>query len=303
VLVTGAAGFIGTHLTRYLLAQGAEVVAIDIEDCDVVDTPRLRSIVARAQPDQVFHLAAMASVAETWERPAEAWRTNVLGTTSVLEAVRTETPRARVLVMSSINVHEGSGQDASGLIDEERPISPTSPYGVSKAAAEQEAARYFANFGVSALVARPGNIIGPGQSARFVLPSLCRRLLEARRDGTTAITMGRKDIERDFVDVREAVVALTAIVERGRPGRTYNVCSGQSTTIGSIADQLAELAGGTVEARPDERLIRPGDPGRLIGDPGRTAREIGWTARIPLAETLAEIWTAAAPMHESSVER
>lgn len=300
-LVTGAAGFVGTHLCRYLLTEGAEVVAIDFEDCDITDTPRLRSIVADAAPDVVYHLAAVASVAESWERPRHAWRTNVAGTVSVLEAVRSAAPRARVLITSSASVHEG--HLFHGRIAEDGPVSPVSPYGISKAVAEIIAWRYVESFGTSVIVARPTNLIGPGQSSRFLVPALCQRIREARRDGMPYVAIGRTDVERDFVDVREAVAALTAIAERGTPGRPYNVCSGRSTTIGALVRGLARLAGTAIEPLADFTLVRPADPQRIIGDPTRTLEEIGWRAQTPLHDSLDVIWAAMAGDPATSVPR
>ncbi|MEV0425663.1 GDP-mannose 4,6-dehydratase [Micromonospora sp. NPDC050495] len=298
VLVAGASGFIGTHLCRLLDQLGADVTPIDLVDCDVRDTEGLRSIIARVRPETVYHLAAVASVTESWARPSETWSTNVLGTAAVLEATRLAAPTARVLVMSTASVYDGAALD--GPVDESRPVQPLSPYGTSKAMAETLARHYSAAYGMPVLVVRPTNVIGPGQHSSYVVPALSRRILGARAAGLSSITIGNWDAERDFVDVRDAVVALTRIAQLGAPGGTYNICTGVGTTIADLARQLCALAGTELSVLPDPALQRRIDARSLVGDPTRINREIGWQARRPLTRTLSDVLAMTAATGDES---
>lgn len=309
VIVTGAAGFVGRHLCHHLEDLGIKTIGVDIPDRNILDTAMMTSLFANAKPDTIYHLAALPSVSYSWRQPASVWETNVLGSLSILDAMRAAVPTARILLMSTVSVHEGS--PAGRLIDEASPIAPLSPYSASKAAAEALAQQHRAMYGTDILIVRPANIIGPGQSSAYVVPSLCRKILRAKEDGLTEVAVGNADAERDFIDVRDAAQALVQLVERGSAGRAYNVCTGVGTAIGTVAELLSTVAGVTVDIGSDGAHIRQRDSTRLVADPSRTATEIGWSAQTPLIRTLTDVWelvssprgAAVAPTTEVGVPR
>jgi len=299
VVVTGAAGFIGRHLRRHLEDLGIGTVGIDLPDCDILNRAMMESLFSAVRPDAIYHLAALPSAPHSWKQSAEVWQTNVMGTLSILEAVRATVPAARVLLMSTVSVHEGS--PAARLLDESSPIAPLSPYGASKAAAEALAQQHRAMYGTDLLIVRPTNIIGPGQSPIYVVPSLCRRILQAKESGLAWVTVGNVDAERDFVDVRDAVQALVQLVERGRAGGIYNISTGVGTTIGALVELLCVIAQATVDVVSDEAHMRQNDSPRVVADPSRIGGAIGWSAQTPLVRTLADVWESISGLDGAAV--
>lgn len=294
-LVTGGKGFVGTWLAEHLRACGDEVVAIDVET-DVADQAALDPVVADAAPDAVYHLAARTHVGESWEVPAEVLRVNVLGTASVLAAARRLPRSPTVLVVSSAEVY-GSVRPEELPLTEASPVAPVTPYAASKAAAEQVALQAWRGYGQPVVVVRPFNHVGPGQAPTFAVPALARRIVEARRTGAPSLAVGTLTTRRDFTDVRDVVQAYRLLVERGEPGRVYNVCSGRDVAVADVAARLLALAGASLALVTDPALVRPVDVPVLRGDPGLLAAATGWAPAIPLDDTLRDVlasWEAAA---------
>jgi GDP-4-dehydro-6-deoxy-D-mannose reductase len=288
-LVTGAGGFVGAHLARHLEGCGDEVVALDRAHADVRDAAAMREAVAAASPDVVYHLAAQSSVAASFADPVATWETNVLGTVTLLEAVRASAPKARVLVAASADAY--GHVDAGDLpLEESAPLRPANPYAGSKAAQETAALQYHRGFGVDAVVVRGFNAIGPGQSPAFALPGFARQLaLIARGEIEPALRVGNLGAERDLTDVRDAVRAYRLLAERGEPGGVYNVCSGTAVSIRRALEMLVQASGLTVRVEVDPAKLRPVDIPRLVGSNARLRAATGWQPEIPLEQTLADV--------------
>ncbi|MFD4574105.1 GDP-mannose 4,6-dehydratase [Streptomyces sp. NPDC058417] len=296
VLVTGAAGFIGSRLCDHLRSAGDEVTEIDLPECDIVDTPHLTRVLKEHGPQRIYHLAAQANVARSWRNPADTWRTNAWGTLSLLRAIRSACPEALTIVMSSASVFDGARHD--DRIGEERTPIALSPYGASKLAVEAASHHYAAAYGLQVTVVRPFNVIGPAQGAEYLVPSLARRIVSALRGGARQISVGSRDTFRDFVDVRDVARGLRLIMEEGRPGETYNLCRGTGVAVHAVAETMAALAGGSLELVQDPSLIRPADARQVVGDPAKTLAGTGWRVSVPLATTLADVlaerrWSSA----------
>jgi GDP-4-dehydro-6-deoxy-D-mannose reductase len=269
-----------------LADAGDDVVAPHPDDVDILDADGLAKALDAARPDAVYHLAGFAHVGDSWERPGEVFRVNAEGTLNVLEAARRVTLPAppTVLVVSSAEVYGRVTPDDLPLT-EDAPVRPVSPYAASKAAAEVLAVQAFLGRGVPTVVARPFNHTGPGQSPVFVVPALARRIKEA--DGV--LKVGNLAPRRDITDVRDVVRAYRLLVERGRPGTAYNVCSGTDVAIDDVVGRLLALAGADLRLEVDPALLRPADVPVLRGDPSRLTRATGWRPEIPLAQTLADV--------------
>jgi len=289
-LVTGAHGFVGQHLVRHLEACGDEVVALDHRGehpVDITDAGAVRAAVTAARPDVLYHLAGWADVGASWKDPVNVFRVNAEGTLNVLLACE-RLAVGRVLAVASADVY-GLVSEADLPLTEESPLRPTSPYAASKAAADALALQAFLGHGLGVLRVRPFNHLGPGQSEAFVAPALAARIARAERDGADTIAVGNLSARRDFTDVRDVVRAYRLLVERGRPGEVYNVCSGRDVAIQELADRIVAMAERPIGLEPDPALMRPVDLPVLRGDATKLRADTGWTPSILLEQTLADL--------------
>ena len=281
----------GSWLLPHLAAAGDEVVAPHADEVDVLDGPALAKALDAARPDAVYHLAGFAHVGESWDRPGDVFRVNAEGTLNVLEAARLCSGLVpRVLVVSSAEVY-GRVAVSDLPLTEDAPVRPVSPYAASKAAAEVLAVQAWLGRGVPAVVARPFNHTGPGQSPDFVVPAFARRIRAGGEGGV--LRVGNLSPRRDITDVRDVVRAYRLLVERGEPGGVYNVCSGVDVAIEELVRRMLALAGADLRVEPDPALLRPADVPALRGDRTRLTAATGWEPEIPLDQTLADVLAAA----------
>jgi len=286
VLVTGATGFVGPHLLAHLRECGDDVVAAGDASgvFDITNRGAVHDALDAHRPEIVYHLAAWSDVAASWRDPTACLRVNVEGTANVLDAARAAGVRRVVAVGSSEEY--GKIDAGTSRLREDAPLRPMTPYGASKVAASFLALQAWLGAGLETIRVRAFSHTGPGQSDRFVVPALARRIVVAERDATRTIPIGAREPVRDLSDVRDVVRAYRLLAERGAPGEAYNVCSGTGVSIGEIADRLVASAGGRVEFEVDPELVRPIEVPRLVGDPGHLIAATGWAPRFTLDETL-----------------
>ncbi len=288
LLITGATGFAGGHLTSCAAALGHEVHGLE-PGVDVRDGAALAGALREVAPDAVAHLAGVSSVGGSFADPLETWDVNLRGTLALLEALRAGAPEVRALIVSSGEIYGRVAQDDLP-VGPETPLRPLSPYGASKAAADLAAAQYRAAYGLPALRVRAFNHIGPGQDARFVVPNVARQIAQAEHEGRerVEVRVGNLDTRRDFTDVRDMVRAYLLILERGDPDAVYLACSGGSRPVRDLVEGLAPLARIPVTFTSEEDLRRPGEQPDLYGSPARLRDDTGWTPEIPIETTLAD---------------
>ncbi|MGE3956773.1 MAG: GDP-mannose 4,6-dehydratase [Vicinamibacterales bacterium] len=300
-LVTGAAGFAGSHLVDHLLAEGSDVVAwarpggspprggrARWQGVDLLDAAAVRAAIAGIRPAVVFHCAGAAHVGQSWATVTQTLRVNVMGTHHVVEALRAEAPDAKLLITSSAHIYGSSLQP----IGESHAIAPDSPYALSKLAQELVGT---GNSGRPPVyIARPFNHFGPRQDPSFVSAAFARQIAEIEAGlAPPQIRVGNLEALRDLTDVRDTVRAYRLIVERGVPDRPYNICSGSAIAVHTLLDMLLEFATVRVEIVTDPARYRPNDSPILLGDPARASLELGWSATIPVEQTardLLEYW-------------
>jgi GDP-4-dehydro-6-deoxy-D-mannose reductase len=284
-LVTGPAGFVGTHLRAEL---GEAFVPYE---GDVLDAESLREAVRGA--DAVVHLAAQSSVAASWADAMESWRVNVDGTVGVLAAVGAERPEARILFASTCEVYGNASRIPT---PEDERVAPVSPYAAGKAAAEL--ACLFS--GLDVVVARAANHEGPGRDDRFAIGSWTRQIARLEAEGGGTLLVGDLSAERDILDVRDVSRAYRLLLDPSVPAGTYNVASGRTVKMAEVVDLLVGLARVPVRIERDESRVRPADIPRLAGDASKLRAATSWEPEIPLEQTLADTLTAAREMEPVS---
>jgi GDP-4-dehydro-6-deoxy-D-mannose reductase len=307
ILVTGAGGFAGSHLLDLIKHDGQPIAGwylhgyhplqgsskshasfeqVDWHPVDLTDRAAVRAAIAASRPAEVYHLAGAANQGNSWERTDESLRANALGTHHLLDALRRERVDARVLVIGSAAVYHPLQE----TFDEESPIGPTTPYGVSKLAQEMTALQSFTLHGQHVIVSRSFNHIGPRQSADYVASSFARQIamIEAGQ-APPEILVGNLEARRDLMDVRDTVRAYRALMRRGEPGRAYNVCSGEAHAIRELLDGLLAHSTVKVEVRVDPARLRPVDQPLLVGRLDRITRETGWRPEIGWSRTLQDL--------------
>jgi GDP-4-dehydro-6-deoxy-D-mannose reductase len=297
-LITGASGFAGRYLAQTCHHAGETVLGVSRSGevprgcgegrvLDLTDADAVRRTLAEFRPEVVYHLAALSSVGRSWDEPARTLQDNVASAVNLLEAVRLDAPRARVVWVSSCEVY---GAPERLPIGEDAQLTPANPYAVSKAAGDMLAGLYADAHALDVIRARPFSHAGPGQRSIFLLSSVARQAAEARRRGEARVQIltGNPDTRRDFTDVRDIVRGYRLLAERGEPG-IYNVSSGQSV---SAADHVA-LAADIVAPIVVEHVV---DPARqrahevmdLRGSHERISATTGWEPEIPLRQTMAD---------------
>ena len=279
VLITGASGFVGSHLVAEL---GDDALPTDV---DVTDPEDVAAAVRTTSPRAVVHLAACASVADSWKDPPGAWRVNALGTVNVLAAVRAEAPAARVILASSGEVY---GRADTIPTPENAPTAPLSPYAASKVAAEVACAQMVRSDGLDVVVVRAFPLIGPGQGGNFAIGSWVRQIATLESRGGGVLRVGDLEVKRDLTDVRDACAALRLLLNPDVPASTYNMASGTAVALEDVVESLRRLATRPIEVERDPARLRPSDIRILAGDSSKLHRATGWQPTISLETSLAD---------------
>jgi GDP-4-dehydro-6-deoxy-D-mannose reductase len=306
ILITGVAGFAGSHLADSLLEDSTTYIVgfhhpsyapqhlvqmdrLEVRYLDVLDREALGRAVAEIAPDCVYHLAGMANVGESWMNRVVTIETNFLGTLHLLESCRKLPKFPKVLLVGSGECY-GIVPVEQQPIPETQPLVPSSPYSVSKISQEMLGIQYGKTEKLPVYLSRPFNHTGPRQKETFVCSAFARQIAQAEMGIISPeIHVGNLTAKRDFSDVRDVVTAYRAILEKGRQGDPYNVCSGNSVSIQEVLDILLSLASIKVRVFEDPKKFRPVDMPLLMGDPGKLRGETGWRPRFSIKETLLDL--------------
>jgi len=302
VLVTGAAGFAGTHLLRQLVADGHDVhaavlpgekLARDLREipthrADVTDVAQLEHVLTEVTPEWIFHLAAIAHPKTCRENPLLAWEVNFVGTHNLYRLATEVVPEARVLFIGSAAEY-GRPAPTDLPLTEEAPLRPRDVYAATKVAGDLVGARYARDGKLAVIRARAFNHFGPGQEVGYVAPDFARQVARIERGlQEPKVTVGDLECERDFLDVRDVVRAYIMLIEKGQPGAVYNVCSETSRKIGDLLDGLLKLAKIKPEVAPAGKT-RNNQTDVVVGCAESLRAETGWEPLISWEETLSDL--------------
>lgn len=302
VLVTGAGGFIGSHLAERLVEEGASVRALvryngagtrgwldhspladhmDIALGDLADSDFVRGLMQGVHT--VFHLGALIAIPYSYHAPRSYVRVNIEGTLNVLQAAR-DLGTQRVLHTSTSEVY---GTAITVPISESHPLQGQSPYSASKIGADKIAESYFLSFGTPVCIVRPFNTFGPRQSARAVIPTIMSQLLAGR----TQVKLGSLTPTRDLNFVSNTVEGFLAAGSHPEAiGQTFNFGSNREISIGDLAQLIAQICNRPIEIITEEQRLRPenSEVERLLADSSKAMRTLNWSPRVSLEEGLAQ---------------
>lgn len=316
LLITGAEGFVGSHLIQYLQGQGysnlhgtayrditplQQTLGTDHAwQLDLEDEATVSQLIETIQPAAVIHLAARAAVGESF---AQAWpvlQTNIHLQLVMLEALRQHAPQARLLSIGSAQQYGVLPPELqSQSLDEDTRFFPNNPYAVSKITTEYLAQVYQRSYGMDVVHVRPFNQIGPSQTAAFVIAAWAQQIVKIERGEQPKLMVGNLAAIRDFTDVRDAVVAYEIMLQSAPSGEIYNLGSGAGVSLQSVLDRLIELAQVPIEVEVDPARLRPSDVPFFVADNSKI-RALGWEPRYSLDQTLQDVLTFERQQKESA---
>ncbi len=304
VLITGVGGFVGQHLSQHLLATDPGVTlhgtvidqpssridpSVTQHALDLRDSQATRTLIERIQPDQIYHIAALAAVGRSFDAAWETIENNVRAQLTILQACLEMSNRPRILVVSSGEIY-GPAPLAELPATEDNPLRPSSPYSVSKVTQDMLALQYFLSHALPVVRVRPFNHLGPGQGEGFVGPDFALQIARIEVGlQPPRIFVGNLTARRDFLDVRDVVRAYRLVMAYGTLGEVYNIASGATHSIHDLLNTLLRYSPATVEICEDATRMRPATVPVLWGDSTRVQAATGWQPLIPFEQTLLDV--------------
>lgn len=311
-LITGFSGFVGYYFVHYLnsvVNESTEVLGLDIaeppafndwnfsnlkirfEAINLLDKDALYAAVKEFHPTHILHLAAFSSVGKSWQNPSECFLNNTGIFLNIVETVRLENIKCRILCVGSSEEY-GEVQQKDIPIKETLRINPSSPYAVTKFAQEAMSECYVKGFDLDIILTRSFNHIGPRQKDTFVIASFVKKITQATLEGKKDFELpcGNIDVIRDFSDVRDVVRAYYLLFQKGKAGEVYNVCSGNGISLHDIIKQIAGIAKINVMPRTDPGLVRPTDLPIIVGSNKKIFDDTGWENEFSLKKSLKDIF-------------
>jgi len=309
-LVTGAEGFIGSHLVKFLQGEGWNVIGtyrlngsysfpklpkLRFVDCDLRNGQRVEQTVREYNPTHVFHLGAQSLPTVSWADPLGTFESNIIGSLHLFEAVRRQ-KRPPVIVSACSSAEYGNVPASAIPVKEEQPLLPLHPYGISKVCLDLLAREYFLDYRVPAVNIRLFNTTGPGKTNDA--PSDFVRQIARIKNGLQkpVIEVGNLKPLRAFLDVRDTVRGFYLAALKGKSGEAYNLCATRTHAIGEMLRTAIRLSGVKAEVREAQRLIRPSDEKIIFGDTKKIRRDTGWKPQRTLEDTLSAMlkhWEAS----------
>jgi len=309
VLVTGVAGFVGSHLVEYLLRkEDVQIYGVDrpnvrkdnisnlmnkfdYTEIELTDMTSVQGVIRDIIPDKIFHLAAQSFVPNSWKAPAETLSSNILGELNLFEALRLEDIRPVIQIAGSSEEY-GLVFPKETPIKETNPFRPLSTYGVSKIAQEMLGYQYYKSYNFKTVLTRAFNHTGPRRGEQFVTSNFAKQIADIEKGKQPpVIKVGNLEAKRDFTDVRDMVKAYWLASEKCDYGMPYNVCSGVAGSIKEILDILLSYSTmkDKITIEEDPERMRPSDVPILQGDCTKFKEYTGWKPSILFTDTLKDL--------------
>lgn len=311
ILITGATGFVGSHLIEFLLRLKDEGDDLEIYGCrrrrsdmgnvqhvaaevrwvelELTDPHSVQHAVEEVEPDVIHHLAGQTFVPTSFKAPQETLMVNGVGTVNLLEAVR----RAEVDPV----IHTCGTSEEYGLVHpdevpvkETNPLRPLSPYGVSKVVEDLISQQYYRSYGIKTVITRAFNHEGPRRHEAFVTSNFAKQIVEIEKGlRPPVVRVGNLEAVRDYTDVRDIVKAYWLAAQKCNYGEPYNICSGRGWKIRDVLNTLLEISSGEAKVEVDPSRLRPSDVPLLVGDCTKFREKTGWKPEIPFEKTLEDL--------------
>lgn len=308
-LVTGAEGFIGSHMVGFLAKRGWNVIGthfhaaptsipkfsrIHLTRCDLRDGQRVTHVVAQYQPTHIFHFGAQSLPTDSWADPVTTFETNIMGSLHLFEAIR-YLKRQSIVVSACSSAEYGHVADADMPVTEEHSLRPLHPYGISKVCLDLLAREYYLDYKIPAVSVRLFNTTGPGKT-NDAPSDFVRQLVRIKRGlQAPVIEVGNLKPRRAFLDVQDTVRGFYLAAIKGSRGEAYNLCADRTYPIHEVLRTALRLSGVKAEIRPVPRLMRPSDERIIFGSTQKIRRDTGWKPICSLERTLSsmlEHWQA-----------
>ncbi|SRR6266404_1337169 len=299
ILITGGTGFVGPHLIRYLKPFAASITVIasgvsfdsepevEYHSIDIRDESRVRKVVQQVCPTRIYHLASISAVDLSWAKPRLTFEVNVLGTLNIFEAAMSLRSPPKILNVSTSQVYAL----CDATLTENSLVDPDNPYAASKAMAELLTLPYRRASVGGIVTGRSFNHSGPGQAPSFFLSSIAKQFAEIESGSRPpTLKVGNLNVKRDFTDVRDVVAAYDMLLDNGRVGETYNVCSGVSVCLADIVEMFKAITGVKVAIETEPNRIRSNEMADVCGDPRKLRDRTGWYPKIPLEKTIEDLF-------------
>jgi nucleoside-diphosphate-sugar epimerase len=299
-VVTGAEGFIGSHLVKFLQSKGWNVVGsylqrgsitfpelpnLQFVQCDLRNGQRVTQLISRYQPTHIFHLGAQSLPTVSWADPVMTFESNVMGSLYLLEAVR-HAKRRPIIVSACSSAEYGNVPESAIPVKEEQQLKPLHPYGISKVCLDLLAREYFLDYGMPTVNIRLFNTTGPGKTSDA--PSDFVRQLVRIKKGLQSpiIEVGNLQPRRAFLDVSDTVRGFYLAAMKGKRGESYNLCAARTYRIQEVLQTAIRLSGVKAEIRPVARLMRPSDEKIIFGSTQKIRKDTGWKPLSSVEQTL-----------------
>lgn len=299
-LVTGAEGFIGSHMLKFLQSKGWYVVGshrpdgpiapqklpnVTLVQCDLRNRQEVSDVLSECQPTHIFHLGAQSLPTVSWADPVGTFESNVMGSLYLFEAVR-RLKRTPVVVSACSSAEYGTVPASAIPVTEKQPLQPLHPYGISKVCLDLLAREYFLDYRIPAVNVRLFNTTGPGKTNDA--PSDFVRQLVAIKKGQQkpVIEVGNLKPYRAFLDVSDTIRGFYLAAAKGKRGESYNLCAARTHRMSEVLDKAVRLSGVDAEIRPAARLMRPSDERIIFGSTQKIRKHTGWKPLMTLEQTL-----------------